>query len=634
MCGICGIVGVDIPDNPTAMRDTLSHRGPDGAGEYHSHNVYLGRRRLSIVDIDTGGQPISNEDGTVILSYNGEIYNHQILRSDLKRKGHKFKTHSDGEVIIHLYEDMGERAVSKLKGMFSISIWDTKKELLLLARDRLGIKPLYYSKVDGTLIFASEIKAILKQLGHTPPINWEAFESLLTLRYIPSPLTIFSGIEKLQPGTILTYQKGSSKISTYWDLYNIKREDGNLEKIANDIYKKFDESVSKRLMADVEVGLYLSGGIDSASILSSMMRHSGGRVNSFSARFSEKNYDESELAAETAEYFNSVNHSVNATDATPSTLRKIIWHLEEPLGDATLIPTYRLAEYTSAYLKVVLSGEGADELFLGYPKYNFLRLMEHFRGGMLTRLFNIFGGIFNRNTNLKRLKDYMSTAGSFSEAYLNLSSVFSADEKKRLLTTRIYKQIQNVPSTQHKLEEFFRHRDNEDPLITLSLWDLKYWLPDDLLLKNDKMNMAHGVEARLPFLDNELVEYVLGLPSNLKTEGGKNKTLFRKAMANHLPKDIVNRKKRGFTVPIESLYESQRTYFDDHLFEENRIREQGIFNYRFIQGLLSSDLSNVYLRRQFWTLASFQIWWDVFMEDDAQENLSEFNEWVPELATI
>ena len=634
MCGICGIVGENMPDNPKEMRDTLSHRGPDGAGEYQSHNVYLGHRRLSIVDIETGGQPISSEDGTVILSYNGEIYNHLKLRNELKQKGHKFKTHSDGEVIIHLYEDLGERAISRLRGMFSISLWDGKKELLLLARDRLGIKPLYFSKVDGSLIFASEIKAILKHLGHTPPINWEAFESLLTLRYIPSPMTIFSGIEKLQPGTILTYQKGISKISTYWDPFNIHTEEDNLDKIVSEIYKKFDESVFLRLMGDVDVGLYLSGGVDSASILSSMMKHSDGRVKSFSAGFSEKKYDESALAAATAEHFDSVNNSVKSIDVTPSMLRKIIWNLEEPLGDATLIPTYQLAEFTSGFLKVVLSGEGADELFLGYPKYSFLRLMERFRGGMTARIFGKFSGIFGRNTNLKRFRDYMTTTGSFSEAYLNLTSVFSTDEKERLLTPRVYKRIQNVPSTQHKLEEFFRQRDSEDPLHSLSLWDLKYWLPDDLLLKNDKMNMAHGIEARLPFLDHEFVEYILGLPSNLKTKVGKNKALFRKAMANHLPKSIVKRKKRGFTVPIESLYESQKKYFDEHLFEENRIREQGIFNYEFIQDLKSSDLSNRYLRRQFWTLASFQIWWDVFVKEDSQNVVSEFNDWIPELVLV
>ena len=387
-------------------------------------------------------------------------------------------------------------------------------------------------------------------------------------------------------------------------------------------------------MADVDVGLYLSGGVDSASILSSMMKHSEGRVNSFSAGFSEKNYDESALASATAEYFNSVNHNVINTDVTPSMLRKIIWHLEEPLGDATLIPTYQLAEFTSAYLKVVLSGEGADELFLGYPKYNFLRLMEHFRGKKVTRVLSIISGIFNRNTNLKRLRDYMTTSGNFAEAYLNLTSVFSADEKKKLLTPGIYKQIKNVPSAQHKLEEFFRQRDSDDPLLSLSLWDLKYWLPDDLLLKNDKMNMAHGIEARLPFLDHELVEYVLGLPLKLKTKGGKNKALLRKAMAKHLPKAVVNRRKRGFTVPIESLYESQKKYFDEHLFEKNRIREQGIFDYKFIQELKSSDLSNIYLRRQFWTLASFQIWWDVFMEENTQDIMSEFNDWVPELAPV
>ncbi len=629
MCGICGIVGEDRPVKGTEMRDTLIHRGPDGEGEYESHNVYLGHRRLAIVDLESGGQPISNEDNTVILSYNGEIYNHENLRGELERKGHKFKTRSDGEVIIHLYEELGQRAISRLSGMFSISLWDTKRELLLLARDRLGIKPLYYMKVDGSLIFASEVKAVLKQLGHTPPINWEAFESLLTLRYIPSPMTIFTGINKLQPGTILIYHKGISKTFTYWDLYNARSNDANLDEVVNEIFKKLNESVDWRLMADVDVGAYLSGGIDSSSILSCMTQLSGGSVHSFSIGFSDKKYDESSLAKETAEYFNAMHHSVSSTDVTPSLLKKIMWHLEEPLGDATLIPTYQMAEFTSNYLKVVLSGEGADELFLGYPKYNFIGIMEHLRGELISKLFNPLSKLFGGSTNLLRFRDYITTSGNLSEAYVNLTSVFSIADKKKLLTPRIRRQIENVPSTRHKLEEFLRHHD-EDPIISLSQWDLKYWLPDDLLLKNDKMNMAHGIEVRLPFLDHELVEYILGLPSNFKIKSGKNKALLRKAMANHLPKDVVNRKKRGFTVPIENLYKSQKTYFDEHLFEKNRIMEQGIFNYRFIQDLKSSNLSNIYLRRQFWTLASFQIWWDVFMEKDSESIKNEINEWVPE----
>ena len=630
MCGICGVVGETNPDIGKEMRDLLSHRGPDGSGEFQDQNIYLGHRRLAIVDVDKGNQPISNEDGTIILSYNGEIYNHEQLRRDLERKGHKFKTKSDGEVIIHQYEEIGRNLFSTLRGMFSISLWDSKKGLLLLGRDRLGIKPLYYSKVDGSLIFASEIKSILKQLGHTPPINWEAFESLLTLRYIPSPNTMFKGISKLPPGTMLSYHNGISEVIRYWDIPTDSIEDSGKEEILENIYELFDDAVAVRLMADVEVGVYLSGGVDSASILSAMTRHSDSSVNTFSAGFEDAAYDESLLAASTADLFSAEHHTVKGAIVIPEMLKAIMWHLEEPLGDATVIPTYQLAGATSQFIKVVLSGEGADELFLGYPKYNFLRRMENLRGGLLSKSISTISKIMPGNTYMSRLKDYLATKGGLADSYLNLMSVFTADEQKNLLTKIAYRKVKNSGSTRENLSNFLKHRDDKDPVLALREWDLKYWLPDDLLLKNDKMNMAYGIEARLPFLDHHLVEYVLRLPESILTRGNGNKSLLRKSMANVLPSNILRRKKKGFTVPLHTLYESQREFFDNNLFDAARLEEQGIFNVKQVKNLLSKDLSNVITRRQFWTIASFQLWWDVFIEDstlsfddDSEERLSE-----------
>ena len=634
MCGICGIVGEESLERGSEMRDTLIHRGPDGAGEYRSHNVYLGHRRLAIVDLETGGQPISNEDGSVVLSYNGEIYNHDDLRRELKSKGHIFKTRSDGEVIIHQYEEIGERAISTLSGMFAISLWDKRKELLLLARDRLGIKPLYYSKVDGSLIFASEIKAILSHLNHTPPIDWEAFESLLTLRYIPSPQTMFRGIYKLPPAQILKYHNGISKISTYWELSTSPMDEIKEEEILEEILHRFEDSVKSRLMADVEVGVYLSGGIDSASILASMTNHLGEGIHSFSAGFSEAEYDESSYAKSSAEHFSALHHPVLGTAATPAILQKIMWHLEEPLGDATIIPTYQLAKETSGFLKVVLSGEGADELFFGYPKYNFLRHAENFRGGLLAYSFKSLGRFFNGDERFKRLTNYFSVSDSAARAYLNLISVFPDNEKKELLTPNVYKKISGVPSTLEKLDEFLNHDKGEEILISIGKWDMKNWLPDDLLLKNDKMNMAHGVEARLPFLDHRLVEYVLSIPNKIRLKESRNKKILRRAMASILPKEIINRKKRGFTVPVHKLYESEKDYFNGYLFERNRLRDQGLFNTRYVEKLLSSDLSNLIFRRQFWTLTAFQIWWDVFVEGNTKTDAGETYTDVSELVAV
>lgn len=632
MCGICGVVGKTDRYIGNEMRDLLSHRGPDGSGEYHDQDIYLGNRRLAIVDVEKGNQPISNEDGTVILSYNGEIYNHEQLRRELEQKGHKFKTKSDGEVIIHQYEEIGKDLFSTLRGMFSISIWDSKRGLLLLSRDRLGIRPLYYSRVDGSLIFASEIKSILKHLGHTPPINWEAFESLLTLRYIPSPNTMFRGISKLPPGTLLSYHNGVSEIIKYWDLPTDTNEDLGKEEILEDIYNLLDDAVAVRLMGDVDVGLYLSGGVDSASILSAMTRHSKGHVNSFSAGFEDTEYDESLLAASTAALFSASHHTVKGAIVIPEMLKAIMWHLEEPLGDATVIPTYQLAGATSQYVKVVLSGEGADELFLGYPKYNFLRRMENYRGGLLSKSFNSISKIMPGSAYMSRLKDYLETKGGLADSYLNLMSVFTADEQKNLLTKSAYRHVKNSGSTRDNLTKFLDDRDDKDPVLALREWDIKYWLPDDLLLKNDKMNMAYGIEARLPFLDHHLVEYMLRLPESTLTRGSGNKSLFRKSMANVLPAKILRRKKKGFTVPLHRLYASQKEFFNDELFNSERLEEQGIFNVEYVRNLLSKDLSNVITRRQFWTIASFQLWWDVFIKDSAIDINEDIEERILELA--
>jgi asparagine synthase (glutamine-hydrolysing) len=610
MCGICGVVGSNDADLLHKMCQLMTHRGPDDSGMYQGGNISLGHQRLSIIDLATGHQPMHNEDQTVWIVFNGEIYNYQQLQKELQQQGHRFYTKSDTEVIIHLYEELGQGCVNKLRGMFAFALWDAKRNELLLARDRLGIKPLYYIHTQGKLLFASEIKSLLPYAGITPQLDELALNHYLSFRFVPGPATMFQGIKKLLPGHILCYKQNSLRIEKYWDL-QFSPISGKLKHLTEGFIEKLREAIKLRLISDVPLGAYLSGGLDSSLIVGLMSQLSDKPVETFSVGFADEKYNELAYAQIIADHFQTNHHTLYAESNNNNLLEKITWHLDEPLGDAAVIPTYLMSRLTKQYVTVVLSGEGADELLAGYPKYKVLSLAYGI-GAILPKVgWNGLAALFSRNIDLYRLFSCLGSAKDRAEAYLKLVSVFSAEEKEKLYTDKLKKAI----TYQEPIKEFIQPYFNTggDILNQLLLLDIKTWLPDDLLLKNDKMTMAHAVEARVPYLDHELVEFMAQIPANYKLKLFGDKYIMRKAMYNIIPPIICRRKKTGFTVPLGSWFKGNLRIKVEEVLNREAVETQGYFNWNYVEHILGRNLNNQYYRRQFWVLFTFAMWHKMFL---------------------
>ncbi len=612
MCGICGIVGSSNKDLLDKMCQVMAHRGPDDKGVYLGENVGLGHQRLSIIDLGTGHQPIHNEDQSIWVILNGEIYNYKILCKELQAQGHTFYTKSDTEVIVHLYEEYGQDCVNKLLGMFALALWDAKQGKLFLARDRLGIKPLYYVHTSGKLLFASEIKSLLQYEAVTPRLNELALDRFLSFRFTPGADTVFSGIKKLLPGYTLCYEKGRISTQKYWDIEFNPASD-NLKSLTENFYEKLKESISLRLMSEVPLGAYLSGGLDSSFIVGLMSGLMEKPVETFSVGFTEATHNELGYAKLVAEHFHTRHHTLYAESKSSDLLEKIVWHLDEPLADAAVIPTYLMAQLTKQHVTVVLSGEGADELLAGYPKYKVLSLANTMSPILPAFGWDGLADLFSGNIDIYRLLSTLGSSRDRAKAYTRLVSVFSEEEKVALYTDRLKKII----SQQEPMEQFIKAYFNSGPdlLSQLLMLDIKTWLPDDLLLKNDKMTMAHAVEARVPYLDHELVELMARIPAKYKLRWLQDKYILRKAMAGLVPKTICRRKKTGFTVPLGSWFAGELKNKVAGVLNKQTVCSQGYFNWEYVEYILGRNLNNQYYRRQFWALFTFAMWYKVFLAD-------------------
>ncbi len=486
MCGICGFIGNYSQDVLERMTDIMSHRGPDDRGFYRDSDVGLGHRRLSIIDLKTGHQPIFNEEESLVLIYNGETYNFKELKKELLKSGHVFKTNTDSEVIVHLYEEYGKSCVDYLRGMFAFAIWDKAKRELFLARDRFGIKPLYYTELtSGEFLFASEIKSLLQNDKIVREVDIEAFDQYFTFRYVPENKTMFKNIFKLEPGHILIRKNKTNRIKQYWDIeYNNGKYDGAREDdVAKDITESLEESIRIRLVSDVPLGAYLSGGLDSSFIVGLMSKTCKDPVETFSIGFEDAKLDESKYADIVARHFNTAHHKLIAKSNAVELIKKIIWHLDEPLADAATIPTYMMSKLTRDYVTVVLSGEGADELFAGYDKYKILSLGQKFNAFIPAKLFNLISK-YQNNIKILRMSEYLSsTKGDMASAYLKLVSVFSRQEKTLLYSHELKKEIGNLDSPIEIVKKYISKFD--DITNNLLYLDIKTWLPNDVLLKNE-----------------------------------------------------------------------------------------------------------------------------------------------------
>jgi len=631
MCGIIGFLTrrqADVPDIGLLrkMRDTMVHRGPDEEGEYvrpindQGPFVFLGHRRLSIIDLAGGHQPLSNEDGTVWVLLNGEIYNFRELKVELEKKGHRFQTRSDTEVIAHGYEEFGKGCFERLHGMFAIAIWDEREKTLLLARDRLGKKPLYYSLIDETFLFASELKAIMAYPQFPRQIDRLSFMKYLFYEFIPCPHTIFEKANKLPAACYLVWNDRGREIEKYWSPFQRGKPDELLseKEAAGHLTELLKNAVKRRLISDVPLGIFLSGGIDSSMIAALAQKEAPGKVKTFSISFEDPSFDESKYALLASKHIGTEHYEKRMS---PEDLLRLVPRLpnilDEPMADASIIPTYLLSQFTREQVTVALGGDGGDELFAGYPTYLAHKVATRYEGLLkaLHPAISFLGNLLPvSDDNISfdfKVKKFLSGIG-FPDGvrnYVWLGS-FSRSDLPRALSPEIANQF-NESRIVEEISSYTREFPCEDRISVLQYLDLRLYLQEAILVKVDRASMANSLEVRAPFLDHELVEFVMGLPSELKLRGFTSKYLLKKAAEAYLPSEIIHRKKKGFGVPIAKWIKGPLKELFRDLLSPQRIRQEGFLNASYVEKLLQDHLQNRRdNRKQLWALLVWELWID------------------------
>lgn len=625
MCGICGVLNFGM--NESVNKETLkrmcavmSHRGPDDEGFFVEENAGLGMRRLSIIDLSTGHQPISNEDGTVWIVFNGEIYNHLTLREELQDKGHKFSTNTDTEAIVHAYEEYGEDCVSRLRGMFAFAIWDRSKKKLFIGRDRLGIKPLYYYVDDKRFIFGSELKVILQYPEVPKDLDFEALDNFLTFEYIPAPLTIFKGVKKLPQAHTLSIEKGQISINEYWKLHfkEIRRTE---EEVCDELYSILKEAVKMRLMSDVPLGAFLSGGIDSSTVVGLMSEVMDRPVKTFSIGFDDPSYNELHYARVVAKHFGTDHTELVIKPDIVDWVDRLIKYLDEPFGDFSIFPTFLVSELARRHVTVTLSGDGGDELFAGYEYYIADKIENHYR--KLPSIFRekLIPSIIASIPPSPQKKGLINKIKRFVEGTLHpqrlrhfrWAKFFSEGEKLLLYSEGVKRELDGVdtylPFTKH-----FISSNGADYLGQELYADIKTYLCDDILVKVDRMSMANSLEARVPFLDHKFVEFVATVPSSMKLNGFRSKYILKKAMERLLPREILYRDKQGFSIPIKNWLMNELRPLMENALSPEKIKREGLFNHKYVDSLKAEHLNGVENHsHRLWALMVFEIWRDLYL---------------------
>jgi len=617
VCGIAGIVRWDhapvFEHEIRSMCGAMAHRGPDDEGIYLGDGVALGMRRLSIIDVDNGRQPVSNEDGSVWIVFNGEIYNYQELRRDLERSGHTFRTASDTETIVHLYEELGPRCVDRLRGMFAFAIWDMPRRQLLLARDRLGIKPLYFAERDGELLFSSELKPILQLPGVTPSVSWEAASHLFTFLATPPSQSIVEGVRKLEPARIATASEGRPlKIERYWNVEFVPDLESTEDELVEKLRALLVESVILHEISDVPIGAFLSGGIDSSTIVATMARLATGRVKTFSIGFAEAGYDEVEYARQVAHAFGTDHHELILRPDVVNVVEDLTWYLDEPFGDTSAIPTYMVSKLASEHVKVVLSGDGGDELFGGYDKYvveQNERRFDRVPAG-IRRLAGAAGDAMPDGMRGRRFLQHVALDGP--RRYLDASTMFRPGQLRALLRDDVFDEVSRHDPLAASLAAL--EPKGGDWLSAIQYNDLEHYLPLDILTKVDRMTMAHSIEARPPLLDHKLVEFAATVPAHMRLRNGTTKYIFKRAMRGILPDAIIDRPKQGFAVPLAKWFRGELSGFTRDLLLSATCRHRGFFKSSYIEQLLRQHDQGRDLSLQLWTVLSFELWCRRFLD--------------------
>jgi asparagine synthase (glutamine-hydrolysing) len=611
MCGIAGLVRFDgrpvLETDIRSMCRVMVHRGPDEEGVFLGAGVGMGMRRLSIIDLSGGQQPVSNEDGSIWVVFNGEIYNYPDLREQLTRNGHVLRSESDTETIVHLYEDFGPRCVDHLRGMFAFAVWDTRRRELLLARDRLGIKPLYYAELDGGIAFASELKPILQLPEVSRNLDWEALGHLFTFLATPASRSIVDGVRKLEPGRIATASAGRPlRIDRYWDVNFTPDERASEGDLTDELQALLRDAVRIHQISDVPLGAFLSGGIDSSAVVATMAGLSTGKVKTFSIGFAEAEYDELAHARRVAEAFGTEHHELVLRPDVVQIAEDLAWYLDEPFGDTSAIPTYMVSKLAAEHVTVVLTGDGGDELFGGYDKYvteererEFARVPRPIR-----KLAGAVGQAMPEGMKGRRFLRHLALDGA--ERYLDASMMFRADELRKLFQPDAYAHVGRHDPRGHALSHL--GGIGSDWMSAIQYCDIHTYLPLDILTKVDRMSMAHSIEARPPLLDHKLVEFAARIPARLKLHNGTTKYLLKRAMRGILPNDIIDRQKHGFAVPLAKWFRGELSSFARDLLFSQRSRERGLFNESYIERLLQLHERGRDIDLQLWTLLSLELW--------------------------
>lgn len=622
MCGICGIFLLDPGAEPEPhqlqqMNRTMNHRGPDDEGYYVSGPVGLAMRRLSIIDLSGGRQPIANEDETIWIVFNGEIYNYPELRSELVSKGHRFRTQSDTEVIVHLYEEMGKDCVTRLNGMFAFALWDSKQRLLFLARDRLGIKPLFYSYEPGqAFYFASEIKAILTTAVSRRP-DYQALYDYLSLMYVPTPATAFAAIRKLPPACVLTCSPDGLAINEYWDIplpANGEEESASSD-YEGEILELVETAIRRQMISDVPIGALLSGGLDSTMVAAVMARKLQMPLRTFTMGFDEKSYDESEEARLVAATLGTDHLDQKASPAMIESIPELLNSFDEPFADYSAIPTFLVSQLAARYVKVVLTGDGGDEVFAGYPTHVayrvsrlFTMIPRWFREKLINPLVMALPASMERISFDYKAKRFVSGADlPLEQGHYWWKVIFNEEDKKDLCKPD-WLQI-GMRDSFEVFDRYFRKTEHADPLNRLLYVDAKTFLLDDNLAKVDRMTMANSLEARVPLLDHELVERVAVIPPRVKSKGLQTKRLLRRAARNLLPPKIRKGKKKGFTPPLPFWIRNELREFLGEFFAPERLQATGMLNVNHCRQLLDEHLQGKKdNNRQIWTILGLVCW--------------------------
>ncbi len=652
MCGIAGAAwtahGTPLPqDVLQRMTDVLAHRGPDDRGFYHSHSTgdaapenrsqgprggaALGHRRLSIIDLASGHQPLSNEDGTVWIVFNGEIYNYKELRPTLESRGHRFQTSTDTETIVHLYEEYGERCVEHLRGMFAFAIWDEKAQRLFLARDRLGKKPLLYRKESGRLLFASELKGLLQVPDAPRTLNPRAVDYFLTYQYVPHPHSILEGYHKLPPGHLAVYENGRLEVRRYWSppfepttqTPAGDHSGWSPERWKTELRETLTEAVRLRMRSDVPLGAFLSGGIDSTIISGLMQQLSERPVHTFSIGFPVKQFDETSYAREAARALGTEHHELTVEPDALSILPKLIWHYDEPFADSSAIPMMYLSEMTRRKVTVALSGDGGDELFAGYDRYRavrfgitFDRLPRPLRALLTSRLWQKIPASVQQRSFRRRLKRLLAELGKPPERrYLRWISIYDTERRRDLYTDGFRAAVGDVDSADVLLEAYAAC-PSRDFVTRTSCADVLTYLPCDILTKVDIASMAYSLESRCPFLDHRVAELAARMPIELKQTPQQGKKILIETFSDLLPASIQRRSKMGFGVPLDHWFRNElRPLLLDALLDR-RALERGYFNPTAVKRLIDEHLEGRWDHSyRLWALLVFEMWQRMYLDN-------------------